>query len=127
VLSNSYLCTLVKVNPIRFLLPADLTNSPMSGINICFVFVLVSVASVNAYYTRPFKSMLSLRKARSVQMSSSDVILRQIDDWACIKNCGACCKLGPLDSRPDLEEYLTPEEFSTYKSMIGTGNHKNLK
>lgn len=29
-------------------------------------------------------------------------ILRKIDEWACVKGCGACCKLGPLDSRPDL-------------------------
>ena len=34
-------------------------------------------------------------------------ILRRVDKWACVKNCGACCKLGPLDSRPDLESYLT--------------------
>lgn len=36
-----------------------------------------------------------------------------------IKNCGACCKLGPLDSRPDLSTYLSPEELDTYKSLIG--------
>jgi uncharacterized protein len=31
---------------------------------------------------------------------------------------GACCKLGPLDSRPDLDQYLTPEELRLYTSMI---------
>jgi uncharacterized protein len=36
-----------------------------------------------------------------------------------MKNCGACCKLGPLDSRPDLPEYLSPEDLSLYKSMVG--------
>lgn len=50
---------------------------------------------------------------------SSDMILRRIDKWACVKNCGACCKLGPLESRPDLESYLTKDELSTYKSMVG--------
>lgn len=48
-----------------------------------------------------------------------DLILKQIDTWACIKNCGACCKLGPLSARPDLDSYLTPDELTTYKSMIG--------
>ena len=46
-------------------------------------------------------------------------ILRKVDKWACINNCGACCKLGPLESRPDLPEYLTEEELTLYKSMIG--------
>jgi Fe-S-cluster containining protein len=70
---------------------------------------------------------------------SANVILKKIDDWACVKNCGACCKLGPLDSRPDLESYLTrtalhhssisnitlilsyhpAEDLKLYKSMIG--------
>ena len=46
-------------------------------------------------------------------------ILRKVDKWACIKDCGACCKLGPIDSRPDLSDYLTEEELTLYKSMIG--------
>ena len=46
-------------------------------------------------------------------------ILRKVDKWACIKDCGACCKLGPIDSRPDLADYLTEEELTLYKSMIG--------
>jgi len=50
----------------------------------------------------------------------NDVILRQIDGWACVKGCGACCKLGPLESRPDLETYLDINEFALYNSMIGT-------
>ena len=53
----------------------------------------------------------------SPDMSSE--ILRKVDKWACIKDCGACCKLGPLDSRPDLPEYLTEAEFTQYVSMIG--------
>lgn len=60
------------------------------------------------------------RHRLSVTENSVDgVILRKIDRWACVKNCGACCKLGPLDSRPDLESYLTPSELSKYKSMVG--------
>ncbi|KAJ1442370.1 hypothetical protein B484DRAFT_322056 [Ochromonadaceae sp. CCMP2298] len=47
------------------------------------------------------------------------MILRRVDKWACVKNCGACCKLGPLDSRPDLDTYLSPEELAKYESMIG--------
>jgi Fe-S-cluster containining protein len=47
------------------------------------------------------------------------MILRRVDKWACVKNCGACCKLGPLDSRPDLGTYLSPEELALYESMIG--------
>jgi Fe-S-cluster containining protein len=46
-------------------------------------------------------------------------ILRKVDKWACIKDCGACCKLGPLESRPDLPEYLTEDELTLYQSMIG--------
>jgi hypothetical protein len=49
----------------------------------------------------------------------SDSILRRVDKWACVKGCGACCKLGPIESRPDLEEYLTPDEFTLYGTMIG--------
>jgi len=47
-------------------------------------------------------------------------ILRRVDKWACVQKCGACCKLGPLSSRPDLETYLNPEEFASYESMIGS-------
>jgi len=38
--------------------------------------------------------------------------------WQCINNCGACCHLEPRD-RPDLAEYLTPEELQQYLSMVG--------
>jgi len=39
-------------------------------------------------------------------------------NWQCINNCGACCHLAPKD-RPDLDQYLTPEELSQYLSMVG--------
>lgn len=38
--------------------------------------------------------------------------------WQCMKQCGACCHLDPSD-RPELEEYLTPEELYLYLSMVG--------
>lgn len=38
--------------------------------------------------------------------------------WQCVKDCGACCHLEPSD-RPDLEDYLTPEELALYLSMVG--------
>ncbi|MEB3310315.1 MAG: YkgJ family cysteine cluster protein [Snowella sp.] len=40
--------------------------------------------------------------------------------WQCIKGCGACCNLDPSD-RPDLENYLSPEELSLYLSLVGEG------
>jgi uncharacterized protein len=38
--------------------------------------------------------------------------------WQCVKQCGACCHLDVRD-RPDLEEYLLPEELQLYLSMVG--------
>ena len=38
--------------------------------------------------------------------------------WRCVKQCGACCNLDPSD-RPDLEEYLPPEQLAIYLSMVG--------
>jgi uncharacterized protein len=40
--------------------------------------------------------------------------------WQCVKNCGACCNLDPAD-RPDIHEYLTPDELEKYLSMVGEG------
>ena len=40
--------------------------------------------------------------------------------WHCIKHCGACCNLDPSE-RPDLEDYLSPEELEQYLSMVGEG------
>ncbi len=64
-------------------------------------------------------AVASVTSTSGESVNSGSIILRQIDEWACIKNCGACCKLGPLDSRPDLQTYLTPEEHRLYVSMIG--------
>ena len=38
--------------------------------------------------------------------------------WQCVKNCGACCQLDPAD-RPDLADYLTPDELAHYTSLVG--------
>lgn len=40
--------------------------------------------------------------------------------WRCVKYCGACCHLDPLE-RPDLEDYLPPEDLERYLSMVGEG------
>jgi hypothetical protein len=40
--------------------------------------------------------------------------------WRCLKQCGACCHLDPAD-RPDLPEYLSPEEIELYLSLVGEG------
>ncbi|MGL5835366.1 MAG: YkgJ family cysteine cluster protein [Waterburya sp.] len=39
--------------------------------------------------------------------------------WQCVSGCGACCNLTPED-RPDLEDYLSPEELERYLSMVGS-------
>ncbi|MGQ4649420.1 YkgJ family cysteine cluster protein [Lyngbya aestuarii] len=38
--------------------------------------------------------------------------------WRCVKQCGACCHLDPTE-RPDLEQYLSPQELELYLSMVG--------
>lgn len=38
--------------------------------------------------------------------------------WRCVKQCGACCQLDPSD-RPDLADYLSPQEVQLYLSMVG--------
>ncbi len=40
--------------------------------------------------------------------------------WQCVTGCGACCNLDPSD-RPDLADYLTPEELDHYLSLVGEG------
>lgn len=39
-------------------------------------------------------------------------------NWLCVKQCGACCHLDPSD-RPELEEYLNPEDLQHYLSLVG--------
>lgn len=38
--------------------------------------------------------------------------------WQCVKSCGACCFLAP-EERPDLEDYLTPDQLALYLSLVG--------
>ncbi|WP_008313840.1 YkgJ family cysteine cluster protein [Leptolyngbya sp. PCC 6406] len=38
--------------------------------------------------------------------------------WHCIQSCGACCHLDPSD-RPDLDQYLSPEDLAHYLSLVG--------
>lgn len=38
--------------------------------------------------------------------------------WQCVKTCGACCNLTPAD-RPELAEYLTPEQLDIYMGLVG--------
>lgn len=38
--------------------------------------------------------------------------------WQCVKQCGACCQLDPSD-RPDLADYLSPENLLLYLSLVG--------
>lgn len=38
--------------------------------------------------------------------------------WQCVKQCGACCHLEPAD-RPNLEDYLSPEDLALYLSLVG--------
>lgn len=43
----------------------------------------------------------------------------QVGKWQCVSGCGACCNLTP-EERPDLEDYLSPEELEQYLSMVGS-------
>jgi len=38
--------------------------------------------------------------------------------WRCVKQCGACCHLDPAE-RPNLDEYLSPDELEQYLNMVG--------
>lgn len=40
--------------------------------------------------------------------------------WHCVKHCGACCHLDPAD-RPELDQYLLPDELELYLSLVGEG------
>lgn len=39
--------------------------------------------------------------------------------WHCIQHCGACCFLDPSE-RPDLDQYLNPDQLAHYLSLVGT-------
>lgn len=97
----------------------------MSLIFRSFFFLCVLVPICESFTLHRPQLLLSSSPACGSQgydVSSDDMILRRVDKWACVKNCGACCKLGPIESRPDLETYLSAEEHQLYKSMIGHDN-----
>ena len=91
---------------------------------LIFVSLLLLINSCNSF-TRNYFEIFNAKKssnhkgsrktlasvirnvAKGQEGALDTFILRRVDKWACVKNCGACCKLGPLDSRPDLESYLT--------------------
>ena len=41
-----------------------------------------------------------------------------MNTWQCVQSCGACCFLAP-NERPDLEDYLTPDQLALYLSLVG--------
>jgi Fe-S-cluster containining protein len=80
----------------------------------------IMFVSTHSFMPRFPRHLLPAGRTRlSAQATEGDMILRRVDKWACVKNCGACCKLGPLDSRPELDTYLSPEELAKYESMVG--------
>ncbi|TVP63969.1 MAG: YkgJ family cysteine cluster protein [Leptolyngbya sp. LCM1.Bin17] len=38
--------------------------------------------------------------------------------WKCVTSCGACCYLAP-NERPDLDQYLSPDQLALYLSLVG--------
>lgn len=87
-----------------------------------FFPVIVLLVALRLCFLQAFKlAGWRFRSPFHLLVSSDDSveILRRIEDWGCVKGCGACCKLGPLESRPDLREYLNDEEYKLYVSMIG--------
>ena len=81
------------------------------------LFVLmITCLGVGAFRPTAHRHDLRMRTSMSTAAGS---ILRRVDKWACVSGCGACCKLGPLSSRPDLPSYLTPDELTQYTAMIG--------
>ena len=43
---------------------------------------------------------------------------RPVERWACMDQCGACCRLAP-DERPEAVESLDPNQQQQYLSMVG--------
>ena len=70
------------------------------------VFLICTHLSISFGWMRTHQLRYSRSTTRycPFSMSSStppiptrDRILRKVDKWACISNCGACCKLGTFD------------------------------
>uniref|UniRef100_A0A0G4HE97 Zinc-or iron-chelating domain-containing protein n=1 Tax=Chromera velia CCMP2878 TaxID=1169474 RepID=A0A0G4HE97_9ALVE len=56
---------------------------------------------------------------RAVSVIAEPNLLRRSKDWACIKGCGACCKLGAPDRMAPEEIFFEPADAALYRSMIG--------
>lgn len=41
-----------------------------------------------------------------------------MSNWSCMPGCGACCYL-ETSERPELANYLSPEELKQYQSLVG--------
>ena len=55
----------------------------------------LSLHRLSSLLNRSYKSpTLFVSSSSSLPSSYKDQILRKVDNWACVKNCGACCKLG---------------------------------
>jgi len=51
--------------------------------------------------------------------SSTPMVLKLSNKWACVANCGACCYLAPSE-RPYLMDYFDdPDDLALYNSMTG--------
>lgn len=83
---------------------------------ISLIFGLLISKTICYHILVPTRS--SRVRSLAATIDDSTDILRRVDMWACVKGCGACCKLGPMNSRPDLSSYLTAEELKMYESMI---------
>ena len=43
-----------------------------------------------------------------------------VTTWGCVRYCGACCHLDPIQ-RPELADYLSEPELELYLTMVGEG------
>jgi len=89
--------------------------------NKIYLIALASVAFLEAHSCFTLQSYRIHTHRVTMMSASSDNnnILRRVDKWACVKDCGACCKLGPIESRPQLNEYLNEIDYARYESLIG--------
>ena len=90
--------------------------------SILWLFIICGLQSTTAFFfNKPFHAIVTVRNRNlfATTTSTDADILRKVENWGCVKNCGACCKLGPLDSRPDLQSYLTEDQYKLFISMIG--------
>jgi uncharacterized protein len=88
-------------------------------IGLIVSFLILQVYSFKLFHARVRRNH---HQKDATTIDGENFILKQIDDWACIRNCGACCKLGPLSSRPDIKDYLAEDQYNLYVSMIGEDN-----